>query len=108
MNCPPSLAIGIDDMFVIMRCLENIPEEERRRRGPAETLGLTMRSAGASVTVTTLTDVCAFATGAMTTFPSLQSFCVTAAFSIAAIYLLQGHSRNEELPLMTSLSMERF
>ena len=83
------LAIGIDDMFVIMRCFNNIPEEEKKENGPIKNMGITMQHAGASITVTSLTDVCAMGTGALTTFPSLQSFCVTSAIAIVAIYLLQ-------------------
>lgn len=83
------LAIGIDDMFVIMRCFNNIPDEEKRKNGVIKNMGITMQHAGASITITSLTDVCAMGTGALTTFPSLQSFCVSSAIAIVAIYLLQ-------------------
>ena len=84
-----SLAIGIDDMFVIMRCFSNIPDVEKKKNGHIKNMGLTMKHAGAAITVTSLTDICAFMTGALTYFPSLQSFCVSTAFAILAIYLLQ-------------------
>ena len=54
------------------------------------------RHAGVSLTVTTVTDVSAFAVGAVTLMPGLQSFCVTTALALAAIYLLQV-SLNEEM-----------
>ena len=84
------LGIGIDDMFVIMRCFKNIPEKEKERNGLVKNVGLTMQHAGVSITVTSLTDICAFAVGAITFFPALQSFCISAAFAIGAIYLFQS------------------
>ena len=38
-----ALGIGIDNMFVILRCLENIPEEERERNSLVENIALTMQ-----------------------------------------------------------------
>ena len=83
------LGIGIDDMFVIVRCFNNISEEEKKKNTLAKNIGLAMNHAGGSITVTSLTNVCAFATGASSFFPALQSFCISAAFAIAAIYLFQ-------------------
>ena len=83
------LGIGIDDMFVIVRCLNNIPEERRRSNSSVTNIGLAMKHAGASITVTSVTDIFAFVTGAITFFPSLQSLCISAAISIGTIYLFQ-------------------
>ena len=83
------LGIGIDDIFVIMRCLNNIPAEKKKTNTVVTNIGMTMKQAGASITVTSVTDICAFATGAVTSFPGLQSLCIGAAFAIAAIYLFQ-------------------
>ena len=83
------LGIGIDDMFVIVRCLNNIPEGTRKSNSHVTNIGLAMKHAGASITITSVTDVCAFATGAITFFPSLRSLCISAALSIGAIYLFQ-------------------
>jgi Niemann-Pick C1 protein len=77
-------------MFVIMRCFNNIPVEERRRNGMAKNMGITMQHAGVSITVTTLTDVLAFGIGAITTFPSLNSFCTCSAIAIGTIYIFQS------------------
>ena len=52
-------------------------------------IGHTMRHAGISVTVTSITDVMAFGLGAFTIMPGLQAFCVSAAICIALIFLLQ-------------------
>ena len=84
------LGIGIDDMFVIMRCFKNIPEKDKEQNGLVKNVGLTMQHAGVSITVTSLTDICAFGVGAITFFPSLQSFGISAAFAIAAIYIFQS------------------
>ena len=83
------LGIGIDDMFVIVKCFNNISDEEKKKNTLAKSIGLAMNHAGGSITVTSLTNVCAFATGASSFFPALQSFCISAAFAIAAIYLFQ-------------------
>ena len=59
------LGIGIDDMFVTMQCFNNLsPEEEAKPR--TERFGLTMRRAGAAITITSLTDFLAFAVGGTT------------------------------------------
>ena len=44
------------------------------------------------ITVTSVTDVIAFACGAVTNLPGLQSFCVALAIGIGSIYILQVSS----------------
>ena len=83
------LGIGIDDMFVIVRCFNNLSQEERTKNPLVTNIGLAMKHAGASITITSVTDICAFATGAITSFPSLQSFCISASLAVAAIYVFQ-------------------
>jgi len=83
-----AIGIGIDDMFVIMECWYNLLEENKGLPLP-ERIGQTMRHAGISVTVTSITDVMAFGLGAFTIMPGLQAFCVSAAICIALIFLLQ-------------------
>merc|ERR1712128_104489 len=85
-----AIGIGIDDMFVIMECWHNLA------RDPAisalsipERMGRTMKHAGVSVTVTSITDVFAFGIGACTIMPGLRAFCVSAAICIAWIFCLQ-------------------
>ena len=46
------LGIGIDDMFVIVRCLS-----QAEGGAGAERVGTAMRQAGVSITTTTITDV---------------------------------------------------
>ena len=45
---------------------------------------------GVAITVTSLTDMFAFGIGAVTILPGLQAFCISCAFAIGAIYLLQA------------------
>ncbi|KAF4532825.1 hypothetical protein B566_EDAN002676 [Ephemera danica] len=59
------LGIGIDDMFVIMQSWFNLTPAESLLSLP-EKIGLTMKHAGASITVTSITDFVAFAIGATT------------------------------------------
>ncbi len=70
---PNGTGIGIDDMFVLVQCLNNLPDEYKtRRKGHedeeeveirAEAMGRTMKHAGVAVTVTSVTDITAFVIG---------------------------------------------
>ena len=59
------LGIGIDDMFVIVQCWSNLDKEESKRSLPRR-IGTTMKHAGVSITITSVTDFAAFAVGATT------------------------------------------
>ncbi|XP_067679237.1 patched domain-containing protein 3-like [Haliotis asinina] len=82
------LGIGVDDMFVIIGALNNLTPEEMDLEIP-EKVGRVLRHAGVSVTVTSLTDIVAFAIGASTILPALRSFCIFAAFGILGLYVMQ-------------------
>ena len=84
------LGIGIDDMFVITRCFDIVTEGKSQSDDAlAKNVGLAMKNAGTSITVTTLTDICAFGIGGMTYFPGLQYFCICAMLSITFVYIFQ-------------------
>jgi len=83
------LGIGIDDMFVTMQCFNNL-EEEEQKKSREERFGLTMRRAGAAITVTSLTDFLAFAIGGTTVLPALRSFCIFCAVGLIVVYILQA------------------
>lgn len=83
------LGIGIDDMFVIVQCWSNLNKEEMKRSLPVR-IGLTMKHAGVSITITSVTDFAAFAVGATTVLPSLRSFCIYSAVGILATYIFQA------------------
>jgi len=84
------LGIGIDDMFVIVQCYNNLDPKKVAGLSVEERIGLTMKHAGVAITVTSLTDIFAFGIGALTILPGLEAFCVSAAIGIGAIYLLQS------------------
>ncbi|KDR12704.1 protein patched homolog 3-like [Zootermopsis nevadensis] len=82
------LGIGVDDLFVIVTCWKNLNVGNNLVSLP-EKMGQTMRRAGVSITITTLTDVAAFLVGALTILPSLQSFCLYAAAGLLMTYIFQ-------------------
>ena len=82
------LGIGVDDMFVIVQAWETLDDEERNEK-LIEKFGLTMKHAGVAITITSVTDLLAFAIGASTAIPSLTSFCIYATFGILFIYFYQ-------------------
>ena len=84
------LGIGVDDAFVIVNAFN------RERRGPRSTesnqdlvqrAGRALARAGASVTVTSATDLVAFAISSTSAIPALSSFCAYAAISIFFLYV---------------------
>ena len=83
------LGIGIDDMFVIVQSWETLKPEERSL-SLVERFGVTMKHAGAAITVTSVTDIIAFAIGGFTVLPALQSFCIYASVGIVATFLFQS------------------
>ncbi|XP_055603663.1 protein patched homolog 3-like [Uranotaenia lowii] len=80
------MGLGVDDMFVMMACYRKI-HKSHSSLPLAERMGLMLKHAGASITVTSLTDIVAFAVGSITVLPSLQSFCIYAAFGVLMMYL---------------------
>ncbi|MPC08658.1 Niemann-Pick C1-like protein 1 [Portunus trituberculatus] len=61
-----------------------------RRKEMKERVGLALRHAGVAITITSLTDFVAFAIGASTVLPALQSFCIYCAVGIIALYVFQA------------------
>ena len=80
------LGIGIDDMFVIVQCFENLKDQKLE---PLERFGHTLKHAGVSITITSITDIAAFAVGGTTVLPGLRSFCLYASVGIVSIYFFQ-------------------
>ena len=80
------LGIGVDDMFVLAGALERA----KKHGGTIEDrIGRMMGSAGASITMTSLTDALAFALGCTTSFPALQAFCIYATIGILLDFFFQ-------------------
>ena len=59
------LGIGVDDMFVILSCWNALQPSERNLPIP-QRMGLAMRHAGLSITITSATDFVAFMIGSST------------------------------------------
>lgn len=56
------LGIGIDDMFVIVQCLDNL--DKQGDEDISYLVSMTMKHAGVAITITSITDVIVFAIGA--------------------------------------------
>lgn len=84
------LGIGVDDMFVVIQSLENlssskdIDNEEIPKR-----IGEALRQSGMSITITSITNIVAFAIGVTTVMPFLKSFCVFATMGIFFLYIFE-------------------
>ena len=79
------LGVGIDDMFVIIQAFDNLSADEKKLT-LAKQLGRTMKHAGVAITITSVTDLLAFAIGATTVLPALSGFCIYASLGIFFIY----------------------
>jgi len=85
------LGIGVDDAFVIANAFD------REREGPRESEddealvkrgARALARAGASITVTSLTDLVAFAISSTSALPALASFCAFASINIFFLWAL--------------------
>ncbi|GLH15770.1 NPC intracellular cholesterol transporter 1 homolog 1b [Gryllus bimaculatus] len=81
------LGVGVDNIYVLVQCLDNL--EGRQQMTIPERIGRTLQKAGVSITVTSLTDILAFAVGTSTVMPFLRSFCVFAATGILCLYVFE-------------------
>lgn len=84
------LGIGVDDAFVIVNAFDR---ERTAARSTETNTDLAIRSgkalarAGASITVTSLTDMVAFGISASSSLPALASFCGYASIGIFFLWL---------------------
>ena len=53
-------------MFVIMQCFSNLSDQQKSTLPLPEQIGQAMRHAGVAISITSLTDICAFGVGAVT------------------------------------------
>ena len=76
------LGIGVDNMFVIVSCVDqsptDLPIDERIRIG--------LVHAGPSITITSLTDAIAFFLASWTALAPLESFCLFAGICLITLY----------------------
>jgi len=80
------VGLGFDDSFVLVAAFQDpkIAKLETNER-----IKQALASAGASITVTTLTDLFAFLIGSITDVPAIQAFCYYAAIGVSVNYLFQ-------------------
>ncbi|XP_068082189.1 patched domain-containing protein 3 [Anabrus simplex] len=81
------LGVGVDNTYVIVQCLHNLQGKEKM--DIPERIGRALQQAGVSITVTSLTDILAFAVGTSTVMPFLRSFCVFASVGILCLYVFE-------------------
>ena len=79
------LGLGVDDSFVIVNALNQTP----RTTPIAERMSHALGHAATSISVTSITDVVAFAISTSSSLPALASFCMYAAMAIMLLFLLQ-------------------
>jgi hypothetical protein len=88
------LGVGIDDAFVIVRALDNLPpiaiEPLGKGRGAspstheqvAQRVGAALGACGSAILLSSTTNAIAFALGARSPLPALQGFCAYAALGM--------------------------
>jgi Niemann-Pick C1 protein len=84
------LGIGVDDGFVIANAFNRertVARKDESNEDIALRAGRALRRAGASITVTSSTDMVAFGISASSSLPALASFCGYAAVSIFFLWL---------------------
>ena len=84
------LGIGVDDVFVIVNAFDRERKVSRKAEDNdalAVRSGAALGRAGASITVTSATDLVAFGISSSSAFPALSSFCAYAAISIFFLWV---------------------
>lgn len=82
---PRLLGLGIDDAFVIMQADAQVD----RSLDVEEQFGVIMRTAGASILVTSLSDAVAFLSGLGNSLPVIQYLCIFGALGVLFVFMLQ-------------------
>ncbi|XP_024940827.1 NPC intracellular cholesterol transporter 1 isoform X2 [Cephus cinctus] len=82
------LGIGVDDMFVIMQSLENLSDSDKSQKIPLK-IAKALQHSGMSITLTSITNIVAFAIGITTVMPFLESFCAFATLGILFLYIFE-------------------
>lgn len=78
------VGIGLDDMFIIV---DHLDRQERQLKVPT-VVRRVMSGTGVTITMTTLTDLVAFAVSTNSQFPSIQYFCTYASLTITFAFLM--------------------
>jgi len=78
------LAIGVDNMFILLSAFNRTPPAWPIARR----MGVTLAESGVAITLTTTTDVLAFGIGATSQFPAVQIFCAYTGVALFLAYVL--------------------
>ena len=76
--------IGLDDMFIMMDQLDR----QKRHLTVHDAVRQVMSSTGVTITMTTVTDLVAFAISVTSRFPSIRYFCIYAALTITCAFIM--------------------
>lgn len=79
------MGMGIDDTFIIMGYFRKTDPDV----SPADRVANTMSKAGASIFITSITDLAAFLIGLTSSIPALRAFSVYASFGVLFDFLFQ-------------------
>ncbi|KAM8967155.1 patched domain-containing protein 3 [Pelodytes ibericus] len=77
------LGVGVDDMFIMISSWQQTQVKSTVEERMADTYA----EAAVSITITTLTDVLAFYIGILTSFQSVQSFCIYTGTAILFCFI---------------------
>ena len=84
------LGIGVDDAFVIVNAFNRerkVARSKENNEALTKRAGSALARAGASITVTSLTDLVAFGISSSSSLPALASFCAYAAIGIVFLWI---------------------
>nr|XP_039259095.1 patched domain-containing protein 3-like isoform X2 [Styela clava] len=85
-----AIAIGVDDMFVLLQAWSGVEDDKNLRdKSIPEKAGLTLRTAGASITVTSITDLVVFSIGATSSLGAFASFNIYVAICILLLFFIE-------------------
>ena len=82
------LGIGVDDMYVIVQGISNLSDSDKKLPIP-DRIGIAMKHAGVSITVTSVTDMAAFLIGSSSVSFSVYLICnkkIELSFSFICVF----------------------
>jgi hypothetical protein len=93
-----ALAIGVDDMFVILRYYSELGHDFITTNSEDEVMGEVFARAGPGTTLTSVVNCVVFACGSQLPIPAMADFCICAVFVAAWNYAVM---MNMFMPLIT-------